>query len=187
MYSITDLKPGVAIEIDGEVYSVASSHHSKQARGSGVMKTTLKNMKTGSTVAKTFQGSDKIKPADVSYGSAQYLYSDDEKLYFMDGTTYEQFELNKDVIGDAFYYLIDGNDVDIQSINDEPFNVKLPPKVNLKVTSTEPGVKGDTASGGSKPATLETGLVVQVPLFINEGDLLRINTETGEYTERAKV
>ncbi len=186
MYSITDLKVGTAIEVDGEVFVVATSQHSKQARGGGVMKTTLKNLKSGSTVPKTFQGNDKIKPADVGYSKAQYLYGDDEQAYFMDNTTYEQFGLNKEVIGDAEYYLIEGEDVDIQNINEEPFNVKLPPKVNLKVESTEPGVKGDTASGGSKPATLETGLVVQVPLFINEGDVLRINTETGQYTERAK-
>lgn len=187
MYSITELKPGVAINLDGETFVVATSHHSKQARGAGVMKTTLKNLKTGSTVAKTFQGNDKIKPADVRYSSAQFLYGDDDNLYFMDEKTYEQFEISREIAGNAVNYLVEGNDVDIQNINDEPFNVKLPPKVNLKVEATDPGVKGDTASGGSKPATLETGLVVQVPLFINIGDVLRINTESGEYTERVKV
>jgi elongation factor P len=186
MYSITDLKVGVAIDVDGEVYVVLTSQHSKQARGAGVMKTTLKNLKTGSNVAKTFQGSDRIKPADVAYSSAQYLYSDDEKLYFMDNNNFEQFELDREVVGEAALYLLEGSEVDIQMINGEPFNVKLPPKVNLKVEHTEPGVKGDTASGGSKPAKLETGLTVQVPLFINIDDVVRVNTETGQYTERVK-
>jgi len=184
MYSITDLKVGTAIQLDGESYIVTASQHSKQARGGGVMKTTLKNLVSGATVQKTFQGNDKIDPADVAYSRAQFLYADD-MFHFMDNETYEQFSLPTDNIGDLAKFMIEGQQVDIQNINGAPVNVKVPPKVNLKVIETQPGVKGDTASGGTKPATLETGLVVSVPLFINEGDTLRINTETGEYSERA--
>jgi elongation factor P len=184
MYSLTDLKVGTAIQLDGESYIVTSSQHSKQARGGGVMKTTLKNLVTGGTIQKTFQGNDKIDPADVAYSRAQFLYADD-MFHFMDSETYEQFSLPADNIGDLAKFMVEGQNVDIQNINGAPVNVKVPPKVNLKVTETQPGVKGDTASGGSKPATLETGLVVNVPLFINEDDVLRINTETGEYSERA--
>ena len=184
MYGITDLKIGTAINIDGQSYIVASSHHSKQARGGGVMKTSLKNLVTGATVQKTFQGNDKIDPANVGFSRAQYLYNDGEKYYFMDGTTFEQFELSKDNLGDQTFYLIEGTDVDIQNIDDKPVNIRLKPKIELKVKHTDPGVKGDTATGGTKPATLETDLVVQVPLFINIGDKIRVNTETREYCER---
>jgi elongation factor P len=185
MYGITDLKTGVAINLDGQPYIVTSYHHSKQARGSGVMKTTLKNLVTGATVQKTFQGNDKLEPADVGFSKAQYLYSDGSDYHFMNGETYEQFTLQADTLGDQTNYLVEGTDVDIQNIDGKPVNVKLQPKAVLKVTQTDPGVRGDTAAGGSKPATLETGLVLQVPLFINEGDKLRVNTETGEYCERA--
>ena len=186
MYSINDLKIGVAIQLEGEAYVVVSSQHSKMARGGGIMKTTLKNLVTGATIQRTFQGNEKIKPASVSYSRAQYLYNDGAKYYFMDNSTFEQFELDKEILGNQTDYLIEGAEVDIQNVNNNPTNVKLPPKINLKVVETEPGVRGDTASGGTKPAKLETGKVVQVPLFINKGDKVRVNTETGEYTERAK-
>jgi elongation factor P len=184
MYGITDLKVGTAINLDGQSFIITSSHHSKQARGSGVMKTSLKNLVTGATIQKTFQGSDKIEPANTGFSRAQYLYNDGDSYFFMDSTTYEQFQLPKDNLGDQTPYLIEGTDVDIQNIDDNPINVRLKPKMDLEVKHTDPGVRGDTASGGSKPATLETGLVVQVPLFVNIGDKLRINTETGEYCER---
>ncbi len=185
MYGINDLRTGVAINLDGQPFIVTTYHHSKQARGTGVMKTTLKNLLTGNTLQKTFQGNDKIEPAEVRFSKAQYLYNDGSDYYFMDGETYDQFTLPKDNLGDQTNYMLEGTTVDIQNINGKPANLQLQPKVVLKVAQTDPGVKGDTATGGSKPATLETGLVVQVPLFINEGDNLRINTETGEYCERA--
>lgn len=186
MYSITDLKVGTAIKIDGEPYIVTASQHSKQARGGGVMKTTIKNLITGSILQKTFQGNDRIESADLNYKKAQFLYNDGTDYHFMFTDSFEQFSFTPEELGENVYYLLDGNDVDIQLVGDKPINVQVPPKVNLKVAETEPGVRGDTASGGTKPAKLETGLVVQVPLFINEGDILRINTQTGEYVERAK-
>jgi len=184
MYGITDLKIGTAINIDGQAYIVTASHHSKQARGAGVMKTKMKNLITGAVVQKTFQGSDKLEPAEVRYSKAQYLYNDSANYFFMDQENFEQFELPADNLGDQTNFLIEGGVVDIQNVNGNPANIQLPPKVNLKVTHADPGVKGDTVSGGSKPVTLETGLVIQVPLFINEGDTLRVNTETKEYSER---
>lgn len=184
MYGITDLKIGTAINIDGQSYIVTSYSQSKQARGGSVVKTTLKNLVTGATIPKTFQGNDKLQPADVGFSKAQYLYTDGENYHFMDGTTYEQFSLSKENLGDQTLYLIEGTDVDIQNIDGSPVNVRLKPKMELTVKHADPGVKGDTASGGSKPATLETGLVIQVPLFIDTGDKVRVNTETGEYCER---
>ncbi len=184
MYGINDLRTGVAINLDGQPYVVLTYHHSKQARGAGVMKTTLRNLLTGSTIQKTFQGNDKLEPAEVGFSKAQYLYKDGTDYHFMNGETYDQFTLPADTLGDQTNYLVEGTDVDIQNIDGRPVNVKLQPKVVLKVTQTDPGVKGDTAAGGSKPATLETGLVIQVPLFVDENDSVRVNTETGEYCER---
>lgn len=186
MYSITDLKVGTAIKIDGEPFIVTASQHSKQARGGGVMKTSVRNLLTGAILQKTFQGSDRIEPADLNYKKAQFLYNDGSDYHFMFTDSFEQFSFSPAELGDNVHYLLDGSDVDIQMVGDKPISVQVPPKVNLSVTETEPGVRGDTASGGSKPATLETGLVVQVPLFVNQGDILRINTQTGEYVERAK-
>ena len=186
MYSIASLKVGTAIKIDGEPYVVLTFHHSKQARGGGVAKTTIKNLVTGAIIPKTFQGNDKLEPAEVGFKKAQYLYSDGNEYHFMFGDNFEQFSFTKDDLGDVVNYLLDGTDVDIQVYEDKAINVQLPPKVNLKVVETEPGVRGDTASGGSKSAKLETGISIQVPLFINVGDVLRINTQTNEYVERAK-
>lgn len=186
MYSIASLKVGTTIKLDDEPYVVLTAQHSKQARGGGVAKTTIKNLITGAIIPKTFQGNEKVEPADVGYKKAQHLYNDGENYYFMFNDTFEQFSFTKEELGDNHYYLVDGNDVDIQIYDDKPIYVKLPAKVNLKVVETDPGVKGDTASGGSKPAIVETGKKFQVPLFINVDDVIRVNTETGEYVERAK-
>lgn len=185
MLSIAQLKPGVTIKIDDAPYIVLSAIFSKQARGGGTNNTKLKNILTGSNIQRTFQGSDQLEEAEITYSRAQYLYSTGDEYHFMDSSSFEQFSFTKDDLGDLVYYLVDGNDVDIQNYENRPIGVRVAPKVNLKVAQTDPGVKGDTASGGRKAATLETGLVVQVPLFVNEGDLLRINTDTGEYVERA--
>jgi elongation factor P len=184
MYGITDLKIGTAINLDGQSYIITASHHSKQARGAGVMKTKMKNLVTGAVVQKTFQGNDKLEPAEVRYSKAQYLYADTTDYFFMDQENFEQFEIPMDNLGDQKDFLIEGHIVDIQNINGSPVNLNLAPKVELKVAQTDPGVKGNTASGGSKPATLETGLVLQVPLFISEGDTVRVNTDSREYCER---
>jgi elongation factor P len=185
MLSITDLKVGTSITLDGQPYIVTAYQQSKQARGGSVVNTKLKNLITGKSLPKTFQGNDKIEAADIGFTRAQYLYNDGSDYHFMDGESYEQFSLSKEELGDTTQYLVDGTDVDIQNYDGKPIGVKLPVKMVLEVTETIPGVKGNTADGGSKPATLETGLVVNVPLFIKEGEKIRVNTDTGEYVERA--
>ena len=185
MLSISQLKPGLTVKVDGTPYIVLQAVFSKQARGGGTNNTKLKNILTGATIQKTFQGNDQVEPAEITYSRAQYLYSTGDEYHFMDGTTFEQFTFTAEDLGPATKFLIENTDVDIQNYENKPISVRLKPKVELKVIETEPGVKGDTASGGKKPAKLETGLVIQVPLFINEGDTLRINTDTSEYVERA--
>lgn len=185
MYTITDLKPGRAITIDGEPFLVVASQFGRKSQSKANMQCKLKNLRTGQVMSKNFQGAEKIEPADVGFRHVQYLYSDQTSCTFMDLETYDQFALQKDDIGDASGYLIDGLEVDALLYDDKPIGIKLPPSVTFEVKETIPGVKGDTATGGGKPAKLETGLTVTVPLFINEGDKIIVNTETGEYKERA--
>lgn len=185
MYVITDLKPGRAIQIDGNPFVVVSSQFGRKSQSKANMQCKLKNLKTGAVVARNFQGSEKIEPADVGFRKVQYLYNDGERYTFMDLQSYDQFELDKETVGDAAEFLVDGNEMDALVFEEQPIAIQLKPTVDLKVTETIPGVKGDTASGGGKPATLESGLVVTVPLFINEGDVVRVNTETAEYMARA--
>jgi len=141
---------------------------------------------TGSTVEKTFNGGYDLPEADITNVSARYLYQDGNTYAFMNNETFEQYEFTIDKVGDTAGYLVEDTDVYLMCFNDQPTNINLPPVITLEVTETDPGVRGDTAQGGSKPATLKTGKVVQVPLFINPGDKIVINTETGEYRERAK-
>jgi len=185
MYSIGQLRPGMAINLDGAPFLILDAAHKKQARGAGTCKTKIKNLLSGSIVNKTFQGNDKLEPSDLTNARCQFLYSDSEDYHFMDSENFEQFSLDNETIGDQAYFLVDGMDIDVQKFEGNPIAIKLPPKVILEVKETDPGVKGNTASGGSKPATFETGLTLQVPLFINVGDKLRINTESKEYVERA--
>ncbi len=187
MLGITDLKVGKTIQLDGQPYLIVWNQHSKQARGGGVMKTKLKNLLTGNALERTFQGAESIEPAEVYFRKSQYLYASGEDYEFMDQENFETFQFTAKQLGDKKEFLIDGMDVDVQYFGDQPINLQLPPKMTLEVTYTDPGVKGDTATGGSKPATLETGFVIkQVPLFINIGDKIVVNTDSGEYVERAK-
>lgn len=185
MYSVAQIKPGVAITLDGEPYIVIKSEFSKQARQGGNNKTTLRNLKTGSNIQRTFSGNDKAEPADLLKARCQYLYDDGTSSHFMQNETYEQFELSDEMLGDKKQMLIENSEVSVLFYEDAPIGIELPPKIVLKVVETPPGVKGDTAQGGTKPATLETGLIVQVPLFINQGDSVRINSDEGTYVERA--
>lgn len=149
------------------------------------MSTKLKSLKSGNVIQKTFQGNDKVEPADVGYKKVQFLYGDQSSGYsFMDLESYEQFELDSDTVGDASKFLMDGQEVDALQFEGKPIGIQLPSTVQMKVVETIPGVKGDTASGGTKPATLDSGFKVNVPLFINEGDTVKVNTDTGEYMER---
>ena len=185
MYTITDLKPGRAISLDGEPYLVVASVFGRKSQSKANMQCKLKNLKTGQVLARNFQGAEKIEQAEVGYKHVQFLYGDDTSCTFMDLQTYDQFALQKDDIGDAVGYLIDGLELDALMYGEKPIGIKLPSTVTMTVKETIPGVKGDTATGGGKPATLDTGLVVTVPLFIHEGDKIIVNTESGEYKERA--
>lgn len=185
MLSITDLKTGTKISLDNDPYMILSYSHSKMGRGGAVVKTKLKNLKTGATIDKTFQGADKIDEASLSKKSATYLYADNENAYFMDSSTYEQFEINKKIVSDSLKYLVENSPVDILYYNNDPINVELPIKMNFKVISAPPGIKGNSSGGVTKKVTLETNLEVDVPLFIKEGDKIVIDTRDASYVERA--
>ncbi|OGJ48342.1 elongation factor P [Candidatus Peregrinibacteria bacterium RIFOXYB12_FULL_41_12] len=184
MISLAQVKPGRTIKLDNVPYLVLSAIFSKTAQGNGTSNTKLKNLLTGSTIQKTFQGNKEVEEAEITYSKAQYLYGTGEEFFFMDNSTFEQFSLSSDDLGQDAQFLLAGSEVDIQNYEGRPIALNLPPKIVLKVKETEPGVKGNTATGGRKPATMETGVVVQVPLFINAGDFVRVNTETREYVER---
>ena len=185
MYSVADLRVGHAIEIDGVPYLVLSAKFGKKSRGKANCATKIRNLKTGAITQRTFSGNEETKEAVVGYRHVQFLYSSSDAWSFMDLNTYDQFELSGDVVGEAEQYLVDGMELDVLVFEEKPIAIKLPVTVDLKVTETAPGLRGDTAQGGTKPATLQSGLVVQVPLFINEGEVVKVNTESGEYIERA--
>jgi len=168
---------------NNDAYQVFECAHHKQGRGGAVLKTKLKNIKTGAVIDQTFQGNDKIEKADLSRKKVQFLYTDEDAAYFMD-EQYEQFSLDKDALQDALLYLKEGQKVDAQYLDNKPIAIQLPPKVILQVKEAPPAVKGDTANNPAKTAILETGLSVQVPMFVNTGEIIRVNTETGEYVER---
>jgi elongation factor P len=185
MISTGDLKRGMTLELDGDLWSVLEYNHIKMGRGSAQVRIKMRNVKTGTTVERTFQAGEKFRRAIVDRKTVQYLYRDDGTYHFMDTETYEQTGLNVDILGDAANYLTDGQTIDLLTYQDVPIDVELPPSVELTVTRADPGLRGDTATAGTKPATLESGLVVQVPLFVNEGDRIRVDTRSGQYLERA--
>ncbi len=185
MLSIAEIKSGKNIILNGEPYAVFYHEHSKTGRAGAVLRTKIKNLVTGAVLEKTFQGSDKVEEAEISKSKAQYLYSEKGDFHFMDSETYDQFSLSQNIFDDAVNYLIEGTEVTVLNFNGSPINVELPVKIKLKVTEAPPGIKGDTASGGDKLVTLETGIKITVPLFIKEGDEIVINTERGEYVSRA--
>jgi len=185
MYDITDLKPGRAIQIDGEPFIVLSSQFGRKSQSKANMQCKLRNLKTNAVVARNFQGSEKIEPADVGYRKCQFLFKDqDGNFTFMDLSSFDQFTFTEEMLGDAALYLVDGGEVDALVFEEVPIGIQLKATVELKVLETIPGVKGDTATGGSKPAKFESGLTVNVPLFVNEGDTIKVNTETGAYMTR---
>jgi len=186
MLGITDLKIGTKIQIDGAPYVVTWNQHSKQARGGGVMKVKIRNLETGAVLEKTFQGAEKIEEADVNFRKAQFLYAKGNDYEFMDQETYDTISLDKGKLGNAPDFLIDGMEVDLLYFGEYPINIQLKPKMIFKVVETEPGVQGDRAQAAMKPAVLATGKIVKVPPFISAGDEIVVNTDTGEYVERAK-
>lgn len=178
------LRKGLTIELDGQLHKIIDYKHIKIARGSAQVRLKLKNIQDGHTTEKTFQAGSRFAVARIERRSAQYLYRDDNLYYFMDSETFDQTPLGAELLGDATNYLVEGMTVDIIAHGDEPIDVELPTSVELSITDTDPGFKGDTAQGGTKPATLETGLTVQVPLFVTPGDKVKVDTRTGQYQER---
>jgi elongation factor P len=185
MGSLSDLKVGKIIVVNAEPYEIVANQHIKVARGGAVVKTKLKNLVSGNTLEKSFSGSDSVELADTSRRHANYLYVQGDDYFFMDSSDFEQFQFSKKDLGDKSKYLKEGQEVDVMVFNDKPVSVSLPSKINLKVVSAADGVKGNSAGAVTKPVTLETGLEIRTPLFIKSGDILIINTETGEYVSRA--
>ncbi len=185
MISVNDFKTGVTIEVDNGIWQVIEFQHVKPGKGAAFVRSKLRNMRTGSIQEKTFRAGEKVQKARIENKRMAYLYATGDNYVFMDNATYEQIELPEVQISHELKFLKENMEVQIMMFGHEIIGVELPTTVVLEVTATDPGVKGDTAQGGSKPATLETGLIVQVPLFINEGDHLIINTIDGSYSSRA--
>ncbi len=186
MYSTPDFRKGLKIEINGEPFTMVEFQHVKPGKGGAFVRTTLKSLITGSVLDRTFRSGEKVDRPNLEEKAMQFLYESDSEFHFMDNETYEQSFLTQEQLGDAKYYLEENVAVTVLFHNGKPIGVDVPIFVSLAVATTDPGVRGDTASGGTKPAVLTTGLTVQVPLFINEGDVLKIDTRTGKYMERVK-
>jgi len=184
MISTGELKKGVAIELDGELWQILDYHHIKMGRGSAQVRITLRNIKRGQTVERSFQAGTKWPRASMEKRPVQFLYKDGNDFHFMDNDTYDQFILTTEQLGEAAVYMKDGMTLDRTSYQGETIGVELPVTVDLTVRETEPGFAGDTQTGARKSATTETGLIVQVPIFVAEGDTIRIDTRTGEYQTR---
>ena len=182
--STGDLRRGIVIELDGELWQVLDYHHIKMGRGSAQVRIKLRHIKRGQTVERSFQAGDKWPRAFLETRQVQFLYSDGNDFHFMDNQSYEQFSMTAEKLGETAQYLTDGMTLDRTSYEGETIGVELPVTVDLKVVETDPGFAGDTQSGARKPATTETGLVVQVPLFVSAGDTIRIDTRTGDYQTR---
>ena len=185
-YSPTELKKGVVIELDGKPFRVIDYNQKVVGRGGSIVNVKVKNLIDGSVIPKTFKGQERVESAEVEKRNVQYLYNDDDKFYFMDPVSFEQFELASDIVEDSASFMKEGNELILQSFNGNVINVELPKNVYLEVTYCEDVVKGDTSSSVQKDAKLETGLSVKVPAFIKVGDVISVDTETGAYRERKK-
>ncbi|MFC2601778.1 MAG: elongation factor P [Candidatus Saccharimonas sp.] len=186
MYQPTDLKKGVVCQIDGQPYRVIDYNQKVMGRGGSIVNVKLKNLITGAVIPKTFKGQDKIEPAEVTSKTVQYLYNDGSAFFFMDPNSFEQFELSADLVDEAKNFMKEGDELALQFFDGKVITVEMPKNVYLEVTYTEAVVKGDTTSSVLKDATLETGAVVKVPAFIKVGDIISVDTSTGEYRERKK-
>jgi elongation factor P len=184
MISTSELKKGITIELEGRLYSILDWQHIKMGRGSAQVRLKLRDIRGGHTTERTFQAGEKFVRARLDRRSVQFLYSDDDLYYFMDSENFEQSALNSDLLGDVLSYLKEGMSLEILSYDGDPLSVEMPNSVELEISETGPAFKGDTATAGNKPAKLETGITIQVPLFVNTGDVVRVDTRTGEYLER---
>ena len=185
MISTGEIKRGITVEIDGQLYQIMEFQHIKMGRGSAQVRMKLRNVRRGDTIEKTVQAGERFQRARLDHRTVQFLYGDGDLYHFMDTQTYEQFALDEKVLGDATDYLVPNMEVTLDEYQGDPIGVEMPASVVMTVQQTEPGVRGDTATGATKPATMESGLKVNVPLFVNTGDRIKVDTRTGEYLERA--
>ncbi len=186
MYGTTELRKGTKVELDGEPYIVVEAQFVKPGKGNAFTRCRLKSLVSGNVIDRTWKSGERIKKAELEEVKMQYLYADGDQYNFMNTTTYDQVAIGKENLGDAPLYLLEQMEVDVLFHNGQPLSVELPNFVVLEITHADPGVKGNTATGATKPATLETGAVVQVPLFVEQGEKVKVDTRTGEYVERAK-
>jgi elongation factor P len=186
MISTNQFKNGSHIEVDGQIFRIVEFQHVKPGKGGAFVRSKLKNVGTGAVIDKTFRAGEKVRPIHTETRKMQYLYESGDEAVLMDLSDYEQVSLAKTVVGNALDWMLPNDEVDVLFVDERPADVQVPSAVELAVTKTDPGVRGDTASGGgTKPATLESGVVVQVPLFVNEGDRVRVDTRSREYVARA--
>ena len=185
MISTGEIKRGITVEIDGQLYQIVEFQHIKMGRGSAQVRMKLRNVRKGDLIEKTVQAGERFQRARLDHRTVRYMYTDGDLYHFMDANTYDQIALNADKLGDAVNYLTDGMEVTLNEYEGEAIGVDMPASVVMTVVSTDHGIKGDTATGATKPATLESGLKVNVPLFVNAGDKIKVDTRSGEYLERA--
>jgi elongation factor P len=186
LISSNDFRAGIVVTLDGDLYAIVASQHVKRGRGSAYVRAKIRNLKTGAITERTFNAGERVPRAFLEHREMQYLYHEGEHYIFMDQETFDQVTLDGGLLGDGRLYLKDNTVVTVVYYEDQPIGVELPNSVDLVVADTPPGVRGDTASGSSKPATLETGATVQVPFFVEVGNVVRVDTRTGEYLERVK-
>jgi elongation factor P len=184
MISTNQFRNGAAIRVDGKRFTILFFQHVKPGKGGAFVRTRLRNIDTGAQIEKTFRAGEKLESVRTESRPMTYLYKDGDLLHFMDSDTYDQVAVPAEAVGEAAGYIVEGGTVSVLSADGEVVSVEPPPHVDLEVTQTDPGLKGDTATGGSKPATLETGVVVQVPLFVNPGERVRVDTRSNEYLTR---
>lgn len=185
MLNFNEIKTGKVIKVNSEPYIIIKTDHHKMGRGGAVLKTKCRNLINGNILERTYQGAEKAEEAETETKKANFMYKDKDEAYFMDNANYEQFNLPLEEIGEQMQFLKDGTDVDVLYFESKPVSISLPIKMEFKVISAPPGVKGNSAGNVNKQVEIETGAQINVPMFINEGDIIRINTETGEYVERA--
>ncbi len=184
--STTEFRNGLKIELDGEPYIIVDFQHVKPGKGGAFVRTKMKSLKSGNVIDRTFRAGEKVDTPELEEKKMQYLYSADKDRIFMDTASYEQISLNEAQLGDSINYLKENMEIKVLYYKGQPINIDIPMFVELAISQTDPGVRGDTASGGSKPATLETGAVIKVPFYLNEGDVVKVDTRTGTFIERVK-
>lgn len=186
MISTNDMRPGQTLDLDGELYTIVQYQHHKPGKGGAMVRTKLKSVRSGALLDKTFRADEKVQLARLDKREMQFLYADEAGFVFMDTETFEQLHIDRDFIGDLADFMAEQLMVEVQLYQGVPTGIELPPTVDLQITETEPGLQGDRSSAGNKPATLETGAVVQVPLFLEEGETIRVDTRTGNYVTRVR-